>query len=186
MAKPNHFRWAYIWIFWYFDVALWSNEKKTRAFSGCAKIVMPLHTAGTENPETPNTSKCLTYPWISLRHPQTPTRHPPDTPQAFPGSRRCQQTTTDTTRHKTKQNRQPHTPKETDKSSLSTSGGVCWSLFSSVSISVGIWGYLNGIHGNWRRSEFSRGLSGFSVPAVWSRNTILAQPWQTRLVFIWP
>ena len=48
----------------------------------------------------PNTSECLRSPWISLWHPQTLTRHPPDTQQTFLGSRRCQQTTTDATRHK--------------------------------------------------------------------------------------
>ena len=29
------------------------------------------------------------------------------------------------------------------------------------------------------------GLSGFSVPAVWSCNTILSQPWNQRIVYTW-
>ena len=65
---------------------------------------------------------------MSLRHLQTPTRHPPDTRQTSPESMRCQQTTTDT-------NRQPLTPQDTDRCCLSKSGGVCWRLLLSVGIS---------------------------------------------------
>ena len=89
----------------------YSKVKKSCAFSRCAKMVFWLHTARTENPDTHQTHP--THP-ISMNITQTP----PDTHQTSPGSRRCQQQTPPDT------NRQPQTPKDTDKCCLSTSGGV--------------------------------------------------------------
>ena len=112
-----------------------SQVQNILLFQGCDKIVLRLHTAGTESPDTP---KHIRVTPISMNVTQTPPdahqttpRHPPDTHQTSPGSRRCQQTTTDT-------NRQPQTPKDTDKCCLSTSGGVCWRLLSSVGISCSL------------------------------------------------
>ena len=101
-----------------------SQVQNIPLFQGCDKIVLRLHTAGTESPDTP---KHIRVPPISMNVTQTP----PDTHQPSPGSRRCQQITTDT-------NRQPQTPKDTDKCCLSTSGGVCWCLLLSVGISCSL------------------------------------------------
>ena len=112
-----------------------SQVQNIPLFQGCDKIVLQLHTAGTESPDTP---KHIWVPQISMNFTQTPPddhqtspRHPSDTHQTYPGIRRCQQTTTDT-------NRQLQTPKDTDKCCLSTSGSVCWRLLSSVGISCSL------------------------------------------------
>ena len=133
-----------------------SQVQNILLFQGCDKIVLRLHTAGTESPDTP---KHIRVTPISMNVTQTPPdahqttpRHPPDTHQTSPGSRRCQQTTTDT-------NRQPQTPKDTDKCCLSTSGGVCWRLLSSVVcclLSSALWRCLVGI---WRMSGGYREVS---------------------------
>ena len=137
-------------------------------FQGCDKIVSRLHTAGTENPDTP---KHIRVPTISMnitQTPQIPTRHPPNTHQTSPGSRRCQQTTTDANRH-----RQMYS--NSTCQCLLVSGAVCLCLVVSAVVClhlllpgdvwwvsggclVGIWGYLNGIHGNQRRSDVFGGI----------------------------
>ena len=61
-----------------------SQVQTILSFQGCDKIVLRLHTAGTENPDTP---KHIRAPLISINtiqitpdtH-QTPPIHPPDTP----------------------------------------------------------------------------------------------------------
>ena len=169
-----------------------SQVKTSHAFQGCAKIVLWLHTARTENPDTPQR-----HPNASIfheYHSDTP-RQPPDIPQTPPGplqgawdANRWQQTTTDT-------NTQPQTPQDTDECWLSMSGGVCWHLLSSLAISYslemcgGVWGMSGGCLGvsewySWKSEalECVCGVSGFSVLAVWSHNTILAQPWKARPV----
>ena len=106
--------------------------KTSHGFQGCAKIVLWLHTARTENPDTPQK-----HPSASDIHEyrSDTSKNPPDIPQTPPrplqgawDANRKQQTTTDTTR-------QPQTPQDTDRCCFSMSGGVCWGLLSSVGIS---------------------------------------------------
>ena len=164
-------------------------------FQGCEKIVLRLYTAGTENP---NTSKHIRAPSISINITQTPPKKTPDisqTPtrhlQGAGDANRQKQTQPDT-------NRQPQTPEDTDKCCLSTYGGVCWRLLLSVGISCSlemsrgclgdVWWVSGGIWMIFMEIEGARiclGVSGFSVSAVWSRNTILSQPWNERIVYTW-
>ena len=81
-----------------------SQVQTILSFQGCDKIVLRLHNAGTENPETP--------------------KH-------------------------------------------MVSWGV-WVIFWEI-----------------RGARMCLGVSVFSVPAVWSRNTILSQPWNERIVCTW-
>ena len=100
-------------------------------FQGCDKIVLRLHTAGTDNPDTP---KHIRVPLISMnitQTPQIPTRHPPDTHQTSPGSRRCQQTTTDANRHLQMYS-------NSTCQCLLVSGAVCLCLLLSVGISCSL------------------------------------------------
>ena len=53
-------------------------------------------------------------------------------------------------------------------------GDVWW-------VSRGVWVIFVEIGG----TRMCLGVSGFSVPAVWSRNTILSQPWNERIVCTW-
>ena len=74
---------------------------KRHTFHGFAKLVFWLHTAGTENPDTPKTHPSASnFHENHSEHPQTPPRHPPDTPQTAPGNTTCQKTTTGANRHK--------------------------------------------------------------------------------------
>ena len=76
------------------------------SFQGCDKIVLRLHTAGTEKPDTP---KHIRAPSISMNTIQIPpdthhtsTRHPPDISreQEMPtDNNRCHQTQTDSPKH---------------------------------------------------------------------------------------
>ena len=82
-----------------------SQVQTILSFQGCDKIVLRLHTAGTENPDTP---KHIRAPLISMNtiqippdthqtppiHPQTPSRHL----QGAGNVNRRQQTPTDTAR----------------------------------------------------------------------------------------
>ena len=99
-----------------------SQVQNILLFQGCDKIVLRLHTAGTESPDTP---KHIRVPPISMNVTQTPTRHPPDTHQISPESRRCQQTTTDASRH-----RQMYS--NSTCQCLWVSGAVCFCLVASV------------------------------------------------------
>jgi hypothetical protein len=105
-----------------------SQVQNILLFEGCDKIVLRLNTAGTESPDTP---KHIRVPLISINFIQIPTRHPPDTHQTSPGSRRCQQTTTDANRH-----RQMYSKRTCQ--CLLVSGAVCLCLLSSVGISCSL------------------------------------------------
>ena len=110
---------------------------------------------------------------------QKPPRHPTDTPQTSPGNTRFQQTTTDANWHR-------QTYSNSTCQCLGVSGGVCWRLFACCVP----WRCLGGVCGmSWGclgvsewylwKSEVHGcvgGVSGFSVLAVWSKNTSLAQP----------
>ena len=74
----------------------YGQMKKSCAFKGCAKVVLQLHTARMENPDThqkhPSASDFHEY------HSDTP-RHPPDTPKTSPENSKFQQTPPDTLKH---------------------------------------------------------------------------------------
>ena len=130
-----------------------SNMSQVQAilsFLGCDKIVLRLHTAGTENPDTP---KHIREPLISMNaisippdtH-QTSPRHPLDIP-------REQEMPTD-------KNRRQQTPPFVLKQHLSVSlgvwgclflsGGVCCCLLASSApcrCLVGVWGMSGGCLG---------------------------------------
>ena len=124
MAKPNHFCWADIWTFWYFDVSVWSDEKKMGFSRLCQNSVTAPYCKDWEARYPPNASERLRCPWIPLRYPQTPTKHPLDTPQISPENTWRQQTQRGSFRHP-----------NTDRWCLSVSGSVCWRLLLSLSIS---------------------------------------------------
>ena len=90
-------------IYGYFDILLsqYCQVKKNCVFQGFAKIVLWLHTAGTENPDTtqthPSASNFHEYHSNTPRH--LP-KHPPDTTQTYPINTRCQKMTTGANRHK--------------------------------------------------------------------------------------
>ena len=103
------------------------------------------------------------------------THIPPDTTQTSPKqppdiSRELKMSTND--------NMRQQTPPDILKQHLSVSEGVCWHLLASVVICCRlliswvpwrclggylgvVWGYLRGIHGNWRHSDVFEGYLGF-------------------------
>ena len=148
-------------IYGHFDILMsqYDQKNKSHAFQGCSKMVFRLHTARTENPESPQT-----HPSASVCHeyhsdtPQTPIRHPPDTLQ-------WKEILTDDDTHK-------HTLPDILKQHLSVSKGVWRCLLAYVvvwwhlgfpgdvwGVSGGcledVWGYLGGNHGNLRCSDLS-------------------------------
>ena len=145
-------------------------------FQGCDKIVLRLHTAGTESPDTP---KHIRVPPISMNIIQIP----PDTHQTSPRHpldiSREQEMPTDN-------NRRQQTPPYVLKQHLSVSSGVwgclfvsgcvCFCLFASPApwrCLVGVWDmsscFLGGV---WvifmeiRGARMCLEVFGFSVPAV--------------------
>ena len=144
---------------------------KRHTFHDFAKLVFCLHTAGTENPDTPQTHPSASnFHEYQSEHPQTPPRHPPDTPQTAPGNTTCQQRTTDANRHH-------QTYSNSTSQCLWVSGsvwqcllasvGVCWHvMFPEDALGVsggclgGVWGHLSGIHLNQRRLDVFGGYLG--------------------------
>ena len=132
---------------------------------------------------------------MAVRYTQAHTRHPPDTP---PDLSRDHEMPTD-------DNRRQQTPPDILKQHLSVSWGVWGCLVVSVVVCCfllasqapwrglgGVWGMSGGFLEvsewySWISEALGCfwGVSGFSVLAVWSHNTILAQPWKPWLVFIW-
>ena len=178
--------------FWYFDVSVWSVDKN-RTDQGCVKIVFSLHTARTENPYAPKTylsasnfHKCHSD---THRHPSDFSQTPPGYPQGTWNA-----------------NRQQEMPRNTAR--LSQTAPV--SFLGSLAMSVGVWwrmlacyvpqrcyGVIGGMFGgclgeselnSWKLEVHKCvwGVYGFSILAVWSENTILAQPWMVRFSVNWP
>ena len=152
---------------------------KRHTFHDFAKLVFCLHTAGTENPDTPQTHPSASnFHEYQSEHPQIPPRHAPDTPQTAPGNTTCQQRTTEPIR-------QHQTYSNSTCQCLWVSGSVCWRLLACHVL----WGCLGGVWGmsGWCLGAFEWysfksgalgcvwGLSGFSVLAVWSQNTNLTK-----------
>ena len=98
MAQLNHF-WRLICRGFCILMSHNGQVKKSCAFSGCAKIVFWLHTARTENQDTPQTHSgafvFYEYHSDTPRHPTDTSRHPTDTRHA----NRQQQTPIDPARH---------------------------------------------------------------------------------------
>ena len=61
-----------------------SQVQTILSFQGCDKMVLRLHTAGTENPDTPKHIRAPSISMNAIQIPpdthQTPHIHPPDTP----------------------------------------------------------------------------------------------------------
>ena len=144
----------------HFDILMsqYDQVKKMSCLLGkCQNGVSALYCKEWEPRYPPNTSKRLWYPLKPLRHPQTPPdipqtphRHPTDTPHTSPGNTTCQQTTTDANGHR-------QTYSSSTCQCIGVSGSVCWHvLFPGETFGVsggcvgGVWGYLSGIHGNRR------------------------------------
>ena len=166
---------------------------KNRTIQGCAKIVFSLHTARTENPYAPKTYSSASN--FHKCHSDTP-RHPSDSSQTPP---RYPQGTWNA-------NRQQQMPRNTAR--LSQTAPV--SFLGSLAMSVGVWwrmltcyvpqrcyGVIGGMFGgclgeselnSWKLEVHKCvwGVYGFSILAVWSENTILAQPWMVRFSVNWP
>ena len=155
----------------------------------CQNSVLAPYCKDWEPRYSTNTSERLQFPWISHR---TPPRHPPDNPKASPGNITCQKTTTDTNRH-------CQTPQDTAMCHVLECAWQC--LLGPVVVCccqsacrvpwvclelpggclVRFSGYLGGIYENKRRWDVFGGFDGFSVLAIWSQHTILAQPWKAKL-----
>ena len=134
------------------------------------------------------------FPKIALRYLPTPPRHPsdtptrpPDTPLSPPWIKRHQQTPTDTARH-------TQTAPVSVWGCLLASFVICCRLLSSVDIlssmemSGGVFrGCLGVSEGySWKLEALRRvwGVTGIPVLTVWSRNIILAQPWNAQLFLL--
>ena len=142
----------------------------------------------TENPDTQKT-----YPSASdfhEYHSDTP-RQPPDIPQTPPrhlqGARnanRRQQTPIDTARH-------TQTAPVSVLKCLAVSVGICWRLLACFvpwrclgGCLWDIWGLSGVVFMDIRGAWMCLGGIWVLSPAVWSQNTILAQPLKAQLVFI--
>ena len=113
-------------IYGHFDILMsqYAQMNKSHAIQGYAKVVFWLHTAKTENPDSPqtypSTSGCSEY------HSYTP-KHPTNTPQTPPSESSEHKIPTDDNRHRqTNSNGTGRCPR--------VSGGVCWHLLSSNGI----------------------------------------------------
>ena len=163
-------------IYRHFDILMSQYEQmnKSHAFQGCSKMVFRLHTARTENPESPQT-----HPSASVCHeyhsdtPQTPIRHPPDTSQPSPVNRNINR----------RRYAQTHIARHTQTAPVSVQGCrrcllayvvVWWHLGFPGDVlgcledvwrmSGGIWVDIMEIWG----ARICRSIIGFPVLAVWS------------------
>ena len=174
--------------FWYFDVSLWSVDKKSCLSKLSNKCVFTPYCKDWEPIYPLNTFVRLRFPWIQLRFPQTPPNIPLITPWHLCGTwhaNRRQQTL-------------PKTPRnwqvlfEKVWQCFLASVVVCWHFMFPGDIwwvsgrsLRGVWRYLSGIHGHWRSLNKFGGYMR-SQSTVWSENTILAQPWMVRFFVNWP
>ena len=140
-------------IYRHFDILMsqYDQMSKSHAFQGCSKMVFRLHTARTENPESPQT-----HPSASVCHeyhsdtPQTPIRHPPDTSQPSPVNRniyRRRYAQTHIARH-------IQTAPVSVLGCLAVSVGICCRLMAS-------WVPWRCLGGVWRMSGGCLGVSGW-------------------------
>ena len=144
MAKPNHFCWADIWTFWYFDVSAWSDEKNMVLSGLCQNSVTAPYCKDWEARYPQNTSERLPFPKLPLRYPQMPLTSPPRHPKEISwehktpiDNNRRQQTQRDSFRH-------PKTLTGAVWVCLAMSVGVCCLLLASCAN----WRYLGGCLGD--------------------------------------
>ena len=146
-----------------------SQVQNILLFQSCDKIVLRLHTAGTDSPDT---LQKIRVPPIFMNITQTPPDIPQTSPRHPPDISREQEMPTDN-------NRSQQTPPDVIKQHLSqclwVSGAVCLCLVASVVVGwhlllpwdvcwvsggcmVSVWGCLSDIHGNWRHSDMFGGI----------------------------
>jgi len=178
--------------FWYFDVSVWSVDRKPYHSRLCQNSVFTPYCKDWEPVYPPNIFKRLQFRWIPLRYPQTPLRLLPETPQISPGNIKCQHTTTDAKKH----TRLSQTAPVSFLGSLAMSVGVWWRMLACY-VPQRCYGVIGGMFGgclgeselnSWKLEVHKCvwGVYGFSILAVWSENTILAQPWMVRFSVNWP
>ena len=156
---------------------------ENRTIQGCAKIVFSLHTARIENPYTPQTyssaSNFHEYHSDTPRHPSDSSQTPPRYPLGTWNANRQQQMPRNTARLS-------QTAPVSFLGSLGMSVGVCWRVLAFY-VPQRCYGVIGGMFGgclgeselNSRKLEVHKcvwWVYGFSILAVWSENTILAQP----------
>ena len=112
-------------FFLHFDILMFHyiQIKKSCAFQVCAIVVLQLHTAGTEDPITPQTHLGAS---ISLNTTQIPPQIPSRHLQRSQDVNRQQHAPTDTSRHT------QTAPDSSVRGCLEVSVYVCWHLFSFV------------------------------------------------------
>ena len=115
--------------------------RKIWSFPGCAKIVLRLHTARTEKPDTPKTHpSAFHFQNYHLDTPRCPSHHPPEISWEYKtpiDNNRRQQTKRDSFRH-------PKTLTGAVWVCLAMSVGVCCLLLASCAN----WRYLGGCLGD--------------------------------------
>ena len=141
--------------------------KKSCLLGRCQNGVLAPYCKDWEPRYPPNTSKRLQFLWIPFRYHQTPPRHPTETSKTFQGNITCQKTPTDTARH-------PKTMTGSVWVCLVVLIGVYCCLFACrvpwrclwdvwgmcLGCLGGVWRYLSGICGNWRRLDVFGGYHG--------------------------
>ena len=145
MALPNHSWQAYMRRFWYFDVSVWSVDRKPYNSRLFQNSVFTPYCNNWEPIYPPNTFVHLQFLWIQLRFTQTPPKHSPDNPIASLWNIKCQQTPTDI----------PKEPKKLTGAvweSLAVFLGICCCLLAFHVPR----GYLGGV---WEESEGCLGVS---------------------------
>ena len=189
MAQLNHF-WRLICRGFCILMSHNGQVKKSCAFSGCAKMVFWLHTARTENQDTPQThpGAFVFYEY----HSDTP-EHPPDIPQTSHRHLQTSHRHLQGTRHANRQQQTPIDPARHTQTApvsvwrcLVVSAGVCSHvMFPGEALGVSgecLWDILGCLEvsecHSWNLEALGCvwGVSGFSFLAVWSQNTILAHP----------
>ena len=116
-----------------------SQVKTILSFLGRDKIVLRLHAAGTENPDTP---KHIRVPLISMNITQTPPNTHQTSPRHPPDISREQEMPTDNNRRNQTQTDSPRHPKTLTSAvwvHLAVSVGVCWHFLLP--------GYVYGVSG---------------------------------------
>ena len=125
----------------------------------------------------------------STQIPPDTLKHSPDNPMASLRNMTCQQTPTDTAKD-------PKNLTGAIWESLAMFLGICCCLLAfhvPRGYLGGVWEESEGCLGvsewySWKLEalEYVWGVYGFSILAVWSENTILAQPWMVRFSVNWP
>ena len=142
--------------FWYFDLSVWSVDRKPYHSSLCQNSVFTPFCKDWEPVYPPNIFKRLQFPWIPLRYPQSPLRYP----QGKWNANRQQQMPRNIARLS-------QTAPVSFLGSLAVSVGVCWHVMfhrDAVGLSgeclEGVWGKLSWSHGNWRPTNVFGGYIG--------------------------